>query len=218
MASDLDLRSFKSWDAGDVLSEPLSSESWALGLQINKSLMMMTLIRALSHQGLHSLIRVSLLSCNILQNFKSLETGDVQQNFWSSGFSGTWFFRIDVNSCRLLSCRVLSCHELQNFKPLETGDVHSELLVFRFLWRLVLQSLQVLNAGDVQLNFWSSIFFKHLIRGTIFRGWDLFFRTSCPESSDCFFGKSSEHADADDLLIRNKSSEALSIVFGLRLQ
>src|ERR1044072_6768232 len=115
-----------------------SSESWALGLQI--------------------LIRVSLLSGNILQNFKSLETGGVQQNFWPSGFSGTWFFRTDVNSCRLLSCRVLSCHELpcrdlQNFEPLETGDVHSELLVFRLLWRSVLQSLQVLNAGDVHQNF-----------------------------------------------------------------
>src|ERR1044072_3720530 len=120
MASDLDLQSFKSWDAGDVLSEPLSSESWALGLQINKSLMMMTLIRALSHQGLQILIRVSLLSCNILQNFKSLVTGGVQQNFWPSGFSGTWFFRTNVNFCRLLSCCVLSCHELpcrdlQNF-------------------------------------------------------------------------------------------------------
>src|ERR1044072_7972525 len=34
----------------------------------------------------------------------------------------------------------------------------------------------------------------------------------------CFFGKSSEHADADDLLIRNMSSEALWIVFGLRMQ
>src|ERR1044072_8370459 len=68
------------------------------------------------------------------------------------------------------SCYVLSCRDLQNFKPLETGDVHSKLLVFRLLWRLVLQSLQVLNAGDVQQNFWSSDFFKHLIRSTIFRG------------------------------------------------
>src|ERR1044072_5838140 len=114
---------------------------------------MMTLIRALSHHGLQSLIRFSLLSCQVLQNFKSLETEDVQQNFWSSEFFGTWFFRIDVLSCRLLSCHVLSCRNLQNFKPLETGDVHSELLVFRLLWRLVLQSLQVLNAGDVQQNF-----------------------------------------------------------------
>src|ERR1044072_7802976 len=112
-----------------------SSESWALGFQINKSSVMMTLIRALSHHGLQSLIRFNLLSCQVLQNFKSLETGDVQQNFWSSGFFGTWFFRIDV-----LSCRLLSCHNLQNFKPLETGDVHSELLVFRLLWRLVLLS------------------------------------------------------------------------------
>src|ERR1044072_1172067 len=122
-----------------------SSESWALGLQINKSSIMMTLIRAFGQHGLQSLIRFRLLSCYILQNFKSLETGDVQQNFWSSGFSGTWFFRIDVNSCRLLYCRVLSCRDLQNFKPLETGDVHSELLVFRLVWCLVLQILQVLN-------------------------------------------------------------------------
>src|ERR1044072_9214670 len=94
------------------------------------------------------------------------------QNFWSSGFFGSWFFRIDVLSCRLLSCHVLSCRNLQNFKPLETGDVHSELLVFSLLWCLVLQNLQVLNAGDVQQNFWSSGFFKHLIRSTIFKGWD----------------------------------------------
>src|ERR1044072_6093877 len=145
---------------------------------------MRTLIRAFSHHGLQSLIRFNLLSCQVLQNFKSLETGDVQQNFWSSGFFGTWFFRTDVLSCRLLSCHVVSCHDLQNFKPLKTGDVHSELLVFRLLWRLILQSLQVLNAGDVHQNFWSSDFFKHLIRSTIFRGWDLFISTSCPESSE----------------------------------
>src|ERR1044072_9776996 len=75
------------------------------------------------------------------------------QNFWSSDFFGPWFFRIDVLSCSLLSCHVLPCHDLQNFKPLETGDVHSELLVFRLLWTLVLQSLQVLNAGDFHQNF-----------------------------------------------------------------
>src|ERR1044072_7454266 len=194
-----------------------SSESWALGLQINKSSMMMTLIRALSHQGLQSLIRLSLLSCYILQNFKSLETGDVQQNFWSSGFSGTWFFIIDVNSCRLLSCYVLSCRDLQNFKPLETGDVHSELLVFRLLWRLVLQSFQVLNAGDVQQNFClqslQALDQKHTLQrlGLVHQNFlSKIFRS--------FFGISSEHADVDDLLIRNKSLEALWIIFGLRLQ
>src|ERR1044072_7693108 len=89
-----------------------SSESWALGLQINKSSTMMTLIRAFGHHGLQSLIRFNLLSCH-----------------------------------------VLSCRDLQNFKPSETGDVQSELLVFRFLWRLVLESLQVLNPGDAHQNF-----------------------------------------------------------------
>jgi hypothetical protein len=50
-ASDLDLQSFKSLNDEDVLSELLSSESWALGLQINKLLMLMTLIRASRHHG-----------------------------------------------------------------------------------------------------------------------------------------------------------------------
>src|ERR1044072_5541596 len=194
-----------------------SSESWALGLQINKSSIMMTLIRAFGHHGLHSLIRFSLLSCYILQNFKSLETIDVHQNFCSSGFVSTCFFRIDVNSCRLLSCHVLSCRDLQNFKPLETGDVHSELLVFRLLLRLVLQRLQVLNAGDVQQNFClqslQALDQKHTLQmlGLVHQNYlSKIFR--------CFFGRSSEHADADDLLIRIKSSEALWIIFGLRLQ
>src|ERR1044072_7883685 len=175
---------------------------------------MMTLIRDFDHYGLQSLIRFSLLSCYILQNFKSLEAGDVQQNFWSSGFSGTWFFRIDVDSCRLLSCNVLSCRDLQNFKPLETGDVHSELLVFRLLWRLVLQSLQVLNAGDVHPNFClQALDQKHNLQRL-----GLVLQNFLSKVFRCFFGRSSEHTDVDDLLIRNKSSEALSIIFGLRLQ
>src|ERR1044072_5639282 len=177
----------------------------------------MTLIRAFSHQGLQSLIRFSLLSCYILQNFKSLETGDVQHNFWSSGFSGTWFFRIDVNSCRLLSCHVLSCRDLQNFKPLENGDVHSELLVFRLLWRLVLQSLQVLNAGDVQQNFClqslQALDQKHTLQRL-----GLFIRTSCPEASDASLASLQNMLTLMILLIRNTSSEALWIIFGLRLQ
>src|SRR5580765_3786845 len=28
--------------------------------------------------------------CRDLQNFKPVESGDIQQNFWSSGFFGTW--------------------------------------------------------------------------------------------------------------------------------
>src|ERR1044072_5506043 len=31
-----------------------------------------------------------LSSCRDLQNFKPVESDDVQQNFWSSGFFGTW--------------------------------------------------------------------------------------------------------------------------------
>src|ERR1044072_6082040 len=66
-------------------------------------------------------------------------------------------------------------------------------------------------------NFWSSDFFKHLIRSTIFRGWDC--SSELPvQSLQKLLGKSSEYADADDLLIRNRSSEALWIVFGLRMQ
>src|ERR1044072_803286 len=161
-----------------------SSESWALGLQINKSSIMMTLIRASGHHVLQSLIRFSVLSSYILQNFKSLdlETFNRTSGLQDSLALGSSELTLILVDC--FSCRVLSCHDLQNFKPLETGDVHSELLVFRLLWRLVLQSLQVLNAGDIQLNFWSSVFFKHLIRSTIFRSWDLFTRTSCPRSSD----------------------------------
>src|ERR1044072_4049785 len=59
---------------------------------------------------------------------------------------------------------------------------------------------------------------KHLIRSLIFRGWDVH-QNFLSRVFRCFFGKSSEHADAGDLLlIRNKSSEALWIIFGLRLQ
>src|ERR1044072_8787753 len=130
-----------------------SSESWALGLQINKSSPMRTLIRAFSRHGLQSLIRFNLLSCHVHQNFKSLETEDVHSELLVFRLLWHLVFRIDVLSCRVLSCHVLSCNDLQNFKPLETGDVHSELLVFSLLWRLVLQNLQVLNAGDVHQNF-----------------------------------------------------------------
>ena len=88
-ASDLDLQSFKSWNAGDVLSELLSSESWALGLQINKSLMMMTLIRAFTSSGSSELDQIQssfLLSSSELQVLGN----------WSLGFFGTWFFRSSI--------------------------------------------------------------------------------------------------------------------------
>src|ERR1044072_2266926 len=82
---------------------------------------------------------------------------------------------------------------------------------------LGLQKLQVLNAGDVHQNFClqklQALDQKHNLQRL-----GLFIRTSCLRVFRCFFGKSSEHADADDLLIRNKSSEALWIAFGLRMQ
>src|ERR1044072_3495843 len=60
--------------------------------------------------------------------------------------------------------------------------------------------------------------FKHLIRSRIFRGWDSFIRTSCLRVFRCFLAILQNFANADDLLIRNMSSEALWIIFGLRLQ
>src|ERR1044072_924078 len=99
--------------------------------------------------------------CLDLQNFKPVESGDVQQNFWSSEFVGTW------------------SSESSSLQKLET-----------FIRSSCLQNLQ------------------HLIRGTIFRSWDLFFRTSCLRVFRRLHGKSSELADADYLLIRNTSLEA----------
>src|ERR1044072_4153296 len=81
-----------------------SSESWALGLQINKSSTMMTLIRAFSHHGLQNLIRFNLLSCLVLQNFKSLETGDVHSE--------------------LMVFRLLWRLVLQSLQVSNAGDVH----------------------------------------------------------------------------------------------
>src|ERR1044072_9293730 len=101
------------------------------------------------------------------------------QDSLALGSSELTFFLEDI-----FCCRVLSCHDLQNFEPLETGDVHSELLVFRLLCRSVLQSLRVLNAADVQKNFWSSVFFKHLNQKHNLQMLGPFIRTSYPESSD----------------------------------
>src|ERR1044072_6163266 len=67
----------------------------------------------------------------------------------------------------------------------------TELLVFRILWHLVFRIFRSSDAGDVHQNFLSS------------------------ESSEWLLGKSSELADADYLLIRITSSEAL--VSGLLL-
>ena len=104
------------------------------------------------------------------------------------------------------------CRNLQNFKPLETGDVHSELLVFRLLWRLVLQSLQVLNTGDVHQNFYlqnlQALDQKHTLQRL-----GLVHQNFLSKVFRCIFGRSSEHAYADDLLIRATSSEfALNVL------
>src|ERR1044072_978235 len=59
------------------------------------------------------------------------------QNFWSSGFFGTWSLESSSLEC----------------------------------WRRSIRTFVFRN-------------FKHLIRSIIFRGWDLFIRTFCPESSE----------------------------------
>src|ERR1044072_3317389 len=78
-----------------------------------------------------------LSSCHDLQNFKSSESGDVQRNFWSSGFFGTW------------------SSESSSLQMLET-----------FIRTSGLQNLQ------------------HLIRSTIFRGWDCSSELPVSESSE----------------------------------
>src|ERR1044072_8072440 len=99
--------------------------------------------------------------CRILQNFKPLESGDVQQNFWSSGFFDTWSSETSSLECWRRSSELLSSESSSTCleeRSSEAGTVHQNFLS---------QSLQKL------------------------------------------LGKSSELADADDLLIRNTSSEAL---------
>src|ERR1044072_7606548 len=110
-----------------------------------------------------SLIRCSLSSEDFFRTSSPRKLETFSQNIPSSGFSGTWFFRVDVDSRRLLLLPgSFLATDLQNFNPLEAGDVHSELLVFSLLRRLVLQNLQVLIAESVQQNFWSSVFYQAL--------------------------------------------------------
>src|ERR1044072_4469287 len=75
-------------------------------------------------------------------------------------------------------------------------------------WALGLQNLQVLNAGDVNQNFClhnlQPLDQKHNLQRL-----GLVHQNFLSRVFICFFGKSSEHADADDLLIRNTSSEAV---------
>src|ERR1044072_1971678 len=72
MASDLQLQSCKSWDAGDVLAEHSVFRVLGTWSSDQQALMMMTLIRALSHQCLLSLIRYSLLSLIISSELQVL--------------------------------------------------------------------------------------------------------------------------------------------------
>src|ERR1044072_2246300 len=110
-----------------------------------------------------SLIRRSLPSDYFFRTSSPRKLETFSQNILSSGFSGIWFIRVDVDSCRLLlSSGSFLATDLQNFNPLEAGDVHSELLVFSLLRRLVLWNLQVLIAEAVQQNFWSSVFYQAL--------------------------------------------------------
>src|ERR1044072_1299278 len=124
--------------------------------------------------------------------------------------------RHEFISCRLLSCHVLSCRNLQNLtlgnwrRSLRTSGLQTSLALGSSesssleCWRRSTELMssnssstrsedQSSEAGTIHQNFLSRVF-------------------------RCFFGNSSEHADADDLLIRNRSSEALWIVFGLRMQ
>src|ERR1044072_4252904 len=84
-----------------------------------------------------SLIRCSLLSDDFFRTSSPRKLETFSQNILSSGFSGTWFFRADVDSCRL---------------PLLPGS---------FL-ATALQNLQVLIVEAVQQNFWSSVFYQAL--------------------------------------------------------
>src|ERR1044072_6031806 len=99
--------------------------------------------------------------CRNLQNFKPVEFEDVQQNFWSSRFFGTW------------------SSETSSLRTLETFIRTSVFRIFS-TW----SEAQSSEAGTVHQNFLS-------------------------QSLQKLLGKSSEFADADDLLIRTTSSEAL---------
>ena len=104
-----------------------------------------------------------------------------------------WYFWIsrDVRSEPMNLCR-----NLHNFKPLESGDIHSELLVFRLLWRLVLQSLQVLNAEAVQ----SELLVFGLLSSTWSEAWSseagTVHQNFMSQSLQKLLGKSSELSDA----------------------
>src|ERR1044072_6215235 len=121
---------------------------------------------------------------------------DTHQSFRSS-----WSSELD----QIQSSFLIHSSELQVLRNWRSS---TKLLVFRILWHLVLQSLQVVNAGDVQQNFClqslQALDQKHYLQML-----GLVHQNFLSKIFRCFFGRSSEHADADDLLIRNTSSEAL---------
>src|ERR1044072_3532798 len=99
------------------------------------------------------------------------------------------------------------CRDLQNFKP-GIWRRSTELLVFRILWHLVFRIFKSSDTGDVHQNFLSSES-SALDQNHFFRGWDCSSELPVSDSSERLLGKSSELADADYLLIRTTSSEAL---------
>src|ERR1044072_6712017 len=99
------------------------------------------------------------------------------------------------------------CRDLQNFKPVESVDVHQNFCLQSF-WHLVFRVFKSSDAGDVHQNFCLQNL-QHLIRTIFFRGWDCSSELPVSESSEWLLGKSSELSDADYLLIRTTSSEAL---------
>src|ERR1044072_424050 len=153
-ASDLDLQSFKSTNTGDVLSEPSVFRVLGTWSSDQRFFNNDDTHQSFQSSGSSELdqIQSSFLKLSselqVLRNWRrSLRTFCLQD---SPALGSSEFSLIPVDCFR---CRVPSCHDLQNFEPLETGDVHSEFLVFRLLWRSVLQSLQVLNAEAAQQNF-----------------------------------------------------------------
>src|ERR1044072_9209668 len=99
------------------------------------------------------------------------------------------------------------CRDLQNFKPVKSVDVHQNFCL-QSRWHLVFRVFESSDVGDVHQNFCLQNL-QHLIRIIVFRGWDCSSELPVSESSERLLGKTSDLADADYLLIRNTSLEAL---------
>src|ERR1044072_233372 len=80
---------------------------------------------------LHLMLDQNQQSCRDLQSFKPVESDDVQQNFWSSGFFGTWSSESSSLECWRRSSELLSsessstCSEARSS---EAGTVHQNFL------------------------------------------------------------------------------------------